>query len=481
VLVSAGNTNGLEATIEPTMSDEQGGFRFESLPAGAYVLQATGSRWRSKTAWVNVGVGQDSDPLLLEVAPATTLTGAVHVDGKPCLDGYVYAVGPAASFAKLDRSGAVRLEALLPGVYQVDVACASAVAATEAVAIGAEPVTRAWDLNSGLKVLGRVESPSGQPLSDIAVTVTPIEPGAPGVQCSSDAAGRFECGGLGEGEHECSTQVVGSASSTVRVFLSASEPPPSIVLTGPASGAIRVSVAGVVRAHDVAWQVFAKRGDDLRVGRPEDEVFAFDDLPMGNYAVYIAAEGTTNAAHVSLQRDKEVAHATLSAPELGAIAGKVVDARQAPVVDAWVRAASVDQAETVGSGAAALTDDEGRFTLSELPRGRYDLSISSTSGEASKKQIETGARDVIVRLAAYGSISGSVRTVSGEPVSTFSISARQDGADVSAASGESGSWALPWLAPGSYTITASAREGSASQQVTLAPAARVELELTLDQ
>jgi hypothetical protein len=480
VLVSAGNTNGLEATIEPTMSDEEGGFRFDSLPAGAYVLQATGSRWRSNTAWVNVGVGQDSDPLLLEVAPATTLTGTVQADGKPCLDGSIYAVGPVASFAKLDRNGAARLEALLPGVYQVDVACASAVAATESVEIGAEPVTREWDLEGGLKVLGRVESPSGQPLSDIAVTVAPIEPGGPGARCSSDAAGQFECGGLGEGEHECSTQVVGSPSSTARVVVSASAPPPTVVLTGPASGSIRVSVEGVVRAHDVAWQVFAKRKDDVpSVGRPEDEVFAFDKLPMGNYAVYIGDEGTPSAAHVSLQRDKEVALVTLSAPELGAIAGQVVDARQAPIVDAWVRAASVDQAETVGSGATALTDGEGHFTLSELPRGRYDLSVSSTSGEASKKQIETGSTDVVVRLDAYGSVSGTVRTASGELAPTFSISAQQDGADVSAASGESGSWVLPWLAPGSYTITASAPEGSASQQVTLAPAARVELDLTL--
>ena len=296
----------------------------------------------------------------------------------------------------------------------------------------------------------------------------------------ADAAGQFECGGLGEGEHECSTQVVGSPSSTVRVFLSASEPPPTVVLAGPASGSIRVAVDGVVRAQDVAWQVFAKRKDEVpSVGRAEDDVFTFDRLPLGNYSVYIADEGAPGAAHVSLQRDNEVVQVTLSAPELGAIAGQVVDARRAPVVDAWVRAASADQAQTVGSGATALTDGEGRFTLSELPRGRYDLSVSSTSGEASKKQVETGSSDVVVRLDAYGSIAGSVRTASGDPVSTFSISAQQDGADVSAVSGESGSWALPWLAPGSYTISASSPEGHASRQVTLAPAARVELDLTL--
>lgn len=480
VLVTAANTNGLEATVDPALSDEEGNFHFDSLPAGGYELQATGPRWRSKPARVNVGVGENSDPLLLEVASATTLTGSVRADGKPCPDGHLYAVGPTASFGKLDQNGVAQLEALLPGVYRFEVACASAIAITDTVEVGAEPVTREWDLEGGLKVLGRVESPSGQPLSGIDVTVAPLEPGRPGARCTSDAAGQFECGGLAQGEHDCSTQVVGAPSSTVRVFVSASEPPPSVVLQGPASGSLRVSVSGVARAHDVAWPVFAKSKDGVpNVGRAEDEVFAFDELPLGDYAVYIADEGTPDAAHVSLQRDREVVHVTLPAPELGAIAGQVVDARQAPVVDAWVRAASADQAQTVGGGATALTDGEGRFTLTELPRGRYDLAVSGTSGEASKKQVETGSSDVVIRLDAYGSLSGSVRTATGQPASTFTISARQEGAEVSAALGENGSWVLPWLVPGSYTITVSAPEGGASQQVTLAPAARVELELTL--
>jgi hypothetical protein len=480
--VSASNRNGLRAQVAPVLSDEDGGFRLDSLPAGGYELYASGARWRSKPSWVNVGVGQSSESVLLGVAAATTLSATVQVGGEPCLDGRLAAAGPTPSHARLAR-GTAHLEGLVPGHYRIDIRCAPGIPHSEVLEVGAGPVSRRWDLQVGLALRGRVESAGGRPLPNVSVGVTPVQPGRPGASCLTDAAGEFECTGLSEGEHDCRTQTLEQGNDVARVSLSESSPPPHVVLRGNASGRIEVSVSRTAKAHEVPWRVFARRGDQIPlVARPEAEVFVFERIPLGTYQLYLGSSAAHNSTAVSLTRDAQIERVTLAAPALGSIAGRIIDSQGAPVVDAWVRATVGDPllSGDYAAGAPALTDDAGEFTVSSLPEGRYDLWVSSTSGDTSRTGVESGADDIVIRLDAYGSISGTVQTPTGEPVAAFSIARQADGGQIDTLLGENGAWSLPWLAPGKYTIVARSVAGMASREVVLGAGARLTLALIVE-
>jgi membrane-associated protease RseP (regulator of RpoE activity) len=133
----------------------------------------------------------------------------------------------------------------------------------------------------------------------------------------------------------------------------------------------------------------------------------------------------------------------------------------------------------VGPQRPVLTGPDGRFTISGLRRGAYEVVAEGDKGRARARRegVKTGDSVTLV-LDKLGSLAGVV-TVAGAPVADYSIECDGPGGEqrrrVAAADG---AYAFERLPPGTYRCTATAAAGTATGEATVANApARLDLAL----
>lgn len=412
-LVTAKSADAFATEEHTARSEDDGSFRIGGLSAGRYEIEAAGPSWRSDRSSVALGVADTSEQLVLVVHPATVLTATVRVAGEPCSTGYLHMIGPRVSSVKAGSDGIVRVEGLPPGRYQVSISCLGRAhqPAIEELAIGAEPVTRAWDL---------------EPAPE---------------------------------EESAAAQACCDPSGTIRAL---------VVSAGGSLGT----------ASSVRLAPSARPGADLGIrGRRSGSSFTFEDVPLGQYDVYLERSPETRQS-VVLERDGEVAEVSLEAPPSTEISGHVLDQQGSPIADAWVRA------ESLASGGgepetAVLTDAEGAFTIAGILPGRYALRAEHAEGRGQLDAVRGGSQGVVLRVSPHARLAGRVKNRAGEP-ERFSLLGRRKGdSEIHQTSGFD-SWTLSWVPAGTYELVAIAESSFATLEVTLEAGAMPDVLLTLE-
>lgn len=154
------------------------------------------------------------------------------------------------------------------------------------------------------------------------------------------------------------------------------------------------------------------------------------------------------------------------------IAGKVTDARGAPLADVRVVAELVEgaQAPTFArwtQAPAATTNVDGEFSIEDLLAGTYALRARSAAGvEATVPGVTAGRHDVTVVVPAAGAIEITVAGFATTP----QVTAVRLGASSAptTATGQGTTFALKNLSPGSYSVTARTASEAASAVVEVA-------------
>ena len=186
--------------------------------------------------------------------------------------------------------------------------------------------------------------------------------------------------------------------------------------------------------------------------------FSLPEQKTAVTTLFASAPGYVTAAR-AIERDAERPQEVLlePSPEGSRLNGTVLDLYGGPVAGAFVSASS--DAEEARTGALAISNAEGRFTLT-VGRGAGRLCARAEAySYVCSPMIAPSAGNTLVLMPAASIVGRVVSAATGEPVSAAMIrAANRDGTripELTTQSGADGSFAFDALPPGGYGITAS--------------------------
>jgi protocatechuate 3,4-dioxygenase beta subunit len=367
----------------------------------------------------------------IEIPTSASLAGVVTApDGSPVRDALVWVTWSTGAM-RLPRSGedtdrhlGIRLPQGLvaaDGRFELSVLSGSYRVAAFSPRFGSglseadsstqgQGATLEINLPGALSHRGRVVDPAGAPIPDAAVLVrtnrpeTDTTPYGEPLRFEADAAGCFVAGGLPLDETSWVTiEAPGYVPSNVEVGNDAPLPDascadvpsyplqPSGSITGVVLDEQGTPVVGALVSADRAQHV----GGYLAFGRQpattdEQGRFRFDDLPFGDYTLYVRDMGhlTTTAENIALgaldegapaPRDRDVRVVVAPIPSPIPLETLVLDARGAPVPEADVNADynSGGMAAQFPSPEKGFTGADGRVVFDGAGAGLYSISASA--------------------------------------------------------------------------------------------------------
>ncbi|MFO7566429.1 MAG: carboxypeptidase regulatory-like domain-containing protein [Enhygromyxa sp.] len=347
-------------------TDADGRFTLGGLEPGRYQLEARSEAYYGRTSHdLPVGLGEISEVVRIEVAPAVAVEGRVVIEGsgEPCPAGKVTIEGqagsePLADWIGVGDDGGFTLTGVTPDSYRVTVECEDHLALDEYAPIevseGAPPSVELL-VRPGLRVAGRVVDHAGEPVGDSEVQAIPTD------------------GNM--------TQAPPSVRST---------PDGSFVLTG--LDAIRYQVA-------VVASPFAPT--------PSESVVV--DLSK-------APAPTEHELELELELD---AGATLE--------GTVTDDRGQPITKARVEPIPLRGGFQWGHRKQARTDGQGRYRIEGLAAGAYRVEVGRARSETYRHpgQSAEDPEGVLVELAKGESRQLDIEVVAAKLVITGTVSSME--------------------------------------------------------
>jgi hypothetical protein len=127
-----------------------------------------------------------------------------------------------------------------------------------------------------------------------------------------------------------------------------------------------------------------------------------------------------------------------------------------------------------------LTDDEGRFEVTGLRDGEYELLADAKGGGArgAMERVRPGA-DVVVTLEPMGSIEGKV-TENGSVVKDYVVTLSGLAARTERVHDASGQYAIDRLEPGEYSVKVTSFAGSKTESISVEPGETATLDIALE-
>ena len=175
------------------------------------------------------------------------------------------------------------------------------------------------------------------------------------------------------------------------------------------------AIAGRVRTEDgappgAAWvDVRGPGGTEHRVAVLPDGAFRVEGLPTGDFGLTARCEGRppAPAAVGALGKGEERTGIEIVLPLGGTLEGRVADSSGQPVAGATVRVSAASGGSGPGP-VAAVSDEDGRFTLAALPLGTLAVEAAAPGFVPAARTAKTEDARIDVVMERSLSISGVV-------------------------------------------------------------------------
>ncbi len=272
---------------------------------------------------------------------------------------------------------------------------------------------------SGL-VRGRIVDSDGEAIADANVSISPTR-GNPGdVRAKTDPEGKFELLGAVGAEYSFRARKDGylrpqSSSVTLTsgvLDLGSIELARGFVIAGSVTDSTGAPLVG---ARVGLQRYFGERTGSAQHTRTDDAgEFSFRGRREGRYRVVVTGERILEQAR-ELEVAGDVDDVSIVV-ESGAITGRVVDARGAPI-----GLARVEARIRYGDEAWVISDSDGTFTFHGAGDAEYKLNAIARGSSSPAVKARAGER-VELRVTRKASLSGVVRDAeTGEPIREFSV------------------------------------------------------------
>ena len=494
-------------------TDAGGNFRLDGLQPGPYKARAESDEAMGLADEAAIlGLGETSEPILIKAHPAFFIDGTVVIEGGGvCDEGWVSVadkVNDRNSSGSPEPDGTIRIRGVLPGEFQVNINCEGFVSEEKypRVTIADKSVAGLkWQVTRGQAIRGIVVDAAGKPARKISVSANPKpdpkQPRAHQTQTwgtDTDDQGRFEIAGMLPGEYSVD---LGSWMNPRAV---PAKPTPVTLEKGkdlelrlelPATGELRGKVVDEdgkpVKDVMIAISDGVQRQNEQAA---DDGSFHFEDVSAGEYRV-IPQRGWTplkspgrsdddvHGEKVTVKNGSVVEVKLVVEGNAGKISGVVRDGDGAPVADAFVEATRESDSAAVSAGGALrdgrwgsfwntphLTDQDGRFTLPDLEKGKHSLRAHRKGGgEALLEHVEIGG-DVVLTIASAGRMAGTVALKGGGAPEEFTVSVEDEQKGFSRDDHffrSNGAWSLAEVPAGKYKVRVSSGPGSAEVEATM--------------
>lgn len=457
--------------------------------------QASGPKRTGGEADRRGGEGGGEPMVVLDDDPEGTLQLeglVVDADDKPVAGAEVTVSSNPPRTAKSGDDGSFSFDKLVGRRYDV-VAHAGGRAAgpiTARLTATSDPIV--LKLQPGASVVVKViAAVDGKPVRGASVELRDVDTQS----ATTDADGKATFAGVLPG----GTQAVawapgyGKTATFVMVSTPSKDAPPVVATIQLARGA---AVSGVVNdpsGKPIAGAlVMARNTNDPWSGGGDPRRDAVETAADGTWKLEGVAAGSTRfvarhedfapgtSAIITLDGVTTKAGVTIALQAAALVAGRVVDAAGAPAPGAVVRVAVRSEGWTDDTR-QAIAGGDGRFELKGLTRKEVDLAAVAEKASSETVHLDLSAkaeqRDVELRLARVGTISGTVVDDKGEPIADASVWAMPNlrsggagalnrmewslrgGAEERTDAG--GGFTIAGLAPGEYWLRAS-KQGAAS-------------------
>ena len=492
VTVFASGGGGGAKAIAPTGAD--GAFVIDGLVPGGYTLRARSDRHVAADLGKAVAVDDvDVTGVVVEVGAGATISGRVEpaTESEVTIEldtetgsfggGRIMELASGAASDRTGSDGVFALGPVTPGTHVVVARAADGrkgSATVELTAAGAAAVV--IQLEAAASVSGRVVDAAGEPVSDAMVSlkarhadrnVTIIVNGRDmtASQSPTHADGSFEIRGVDAGNYDLSVADVrgdmipwakpGNQPSTqpMQLSLAEGENKTGLVLEveerdgvvrgvalGP-DGAPKPDVWVTATPSSMGGLDFGPlgggpRSPDAPRGPPRSPGDEVENEPGGDERTEV------HSTMMVITEDDE------GGGELG----------------------------ISGSLPPVLTDSDGRFEITGLRRGEYDLMAEGLRGSARgfAPGVETGS-DVELKLVSLTSIDGTVVS-GGQPVTRFRVELSGPSMRSKQVRSDDGTFTLDRVDPGQYTVTVTTEEGSGEAPVTVVEGKTAEVTVTLE-
>ena len=340
-----------------------------------------------------------------------------------------------------------------------------------------------------VKVIGAAD---GKPVKGAEVELRDVDT----LTATANADGKATFDGVLAGGHQAVAWApgYGKTSTFVNVPPPSKDAPPVVVTIQLARGA---AVSGVVNdptGKPIAGALVMPRNtNDPWAGGGDPRRDAVETGADGKWKLEGVSAGSTRfvARHedyapgsstiITLDGVTTKAGVTIALEPAALVAGRVVDAAGAPAPGAVVRVAVRSEGWANEDTRQAIAGADGRFELKGLARKAVDLAALAEKASSETVHVDLAAkaeqRDVELRLARVGTISGTVVDGKGEPIADAAVWAMPNlrsggagamnrmewslrgGAEERTDAG--GAFTIAGLSPGEYWLRAS-KQGAAS-------------------
>jgi uncharacterized GH25 family protein len=456
-------------------TSEDGSFVLENVPAGAMNIVAQAPGYSNGRVNVDVEEGKTVSDVVLELDLGVHLTGKVTGPNGAALSDASVSLQPSPT-GQFARSGSVRrattdsngeftLDSLDPGEETFEISHPKFLSTTKTVTLKGRDMRMDVQLSGGQHVTGVVVTADGMPVADAEVEAFTAS-GMDGDSVRTNASGQFEFPSLGNARYRFVASKTGYLEGTLEDVDASSGTNLRIQLrTG---GTIYGRVTGLSEQELSGASVMARSGRTMSTA-------AID--PAGNFRVEGAPIGSVQvSAQAGSRTFTERRSSGTQTVEVAA--GSAVQVNLEFRNDTYVRGRVLRNGAPLGgamvmfqprggsrAGGSSTADEAGNYTVSGLEEGEYSVIVTDAqrfSPYQTTFQVRTGPStfDIDYKI---GSVRGRVIDAgTNEPIEDASVNFRPTSGEMrfprGAMTDPNGNFSLDALPPGTYTVTANAKD-----------------------